>query len=638
MSSQQPEKEYLFLLSIGPVQCFIEAARKAQDLWAGSFLLSHLLETAMNQAAKESDVEIIFPQATGQTGGAAALPNHLLLRIPPGWEKNNLCSLGEKLKDCINASFKEIIAYGMNKIGSGVADLSYRHVHEALEIFWVAIPIDPTKNHGENFRQAEIALAGRKNLKLFTQTDAPEHSLKCSLCGERQALHEPGKTLFTQVRKFWQALPARMNWRFSGSEYLCTICLGKRLAPEYFRDKNHLQNTRFPSTAEVAASPYKLLLIREVGDSFARFETQVGATLGKDGRLLPAVAACRGNGEETVDAHWLYESNFSDKELGNQGMVVTDQFACLRNEVGKLHSAIKGKKRDAKLTPYYSVLVMDADRMGKKLSLVSTTDLHKELSKALAEFASAKARTIIEEQGYPGKLVYAGGDDLLAFVSVESLLPIMEELRSAFALQMDYKFRSLIDNGIESFTVSTGVCVSHYKNPLRVTLNKAREMVALAKDSAGADRNGFAVTVLTHSGNHKQAFANWETKRDGVQHPLLPALQEFSSLLRTAVLSPRFIYRFREECKGLIRKDGRVHQMGYGIDRLDMFGTEFRRLIDRAVDSRRLADRYGTKEQGDTKLAELNEALLTVLSSNLNVFNFISLLEIITFINREVTA
>ena len=54
--------KYLFLFTVGPVQSFIGQARKTQDLYAGSFLLSHLIDSAMKEIEdKVNNCKFIFP-------------------------------------------------------------------------------------------------------------------------------------------------------------------------------------------------------------------------------------------------------------------------------------------------------------------------------------------------------------------------------------------------------------------------------------------------------------------------------------------------------------------------------------------------------------------------------------------------
>lgn len=52
--------QYLVMLSIGPVQSMIAAARRSRDLWSGSWLLSELAKSCA-KSLKEQDATLIFP-------------------------------------------------------------------------------------------------------------------------------------------------------------------------------------------------------------------------------------------------------------------------------------------------------------------------------------------------------------------------------------------------------------------------------------------------------------------------------------------------------------------------------------------------------------------------------------------------
>src|SRR6266566_344232 len=54
--------QYLFLVSIGPVQDFIASARRTRDLWFGSWLLSELSKAAAQEIVNASaGNSLIFP-------------------------------------------------------------------------------------------------------------------------------------------------------------------------------------------------------------------------------------------------------------------------------------------------------------------------------------------------------------------------------------------------------------------------------------------------------------------------------------------------------------------------------------------------------------------------------------------------
>ena len=58
--------------------------------------------------------------------------------------------------------------------------------------------------------------------------------------------------------------------------------------------------------------------------------------------------------------------------------------------------------------------------------------LHLVTSKALRDFSLHVAREIVEKD-HLGKLVYAGGDDVLAFVNLRDLPEVMRKLRAYFS-------------------------------------------------------------------------------------------------------------------------------------------------------------------------------------------------------------
>ena len=51
----------LILFTITPVQKFITTARKTEDLWLGSYILSHLNATAIHQLYAKEGINIIYP-------------------------------------------------------------------------------------------------------------------------------------------------------------------------------------------------------------------------------------------------------------------------------------------------------------------------------------------------------------------------------------------------------------------------------------------------------------------------------------------------------------------------------------------------------------------------------------------------
>lgn len=91
------KRDYLLLFSIGPVQSFIAAARKTEDLWAGSYLLSFLVEKAIDKLEETvsengGDLELIYPvklKGADKAYGSmvASYPNRFLSLVSTDSEK-----------------------------------------------------------------------------------------------------------------------------------------------------------------------------------------------------------------------------------------------------------------------------------------------------------------------------------------------------------------------------------------------------------------------------------------------------------------------------------------------------------------------------------------------------------------------
>jgi len=92
--------KYLFLFTIGPVQSFISQARKTQDIYAGSFLLSHLIDSVMKELEdKVNNCELIFPHKD-----IKFKPNRFIAEI----ESDDIEKVGKGLKSFAVNMFKEI--------------------------------------------------------------------------------------------------------------------------------------------------------------------------------------------------------------------------------------------------------------------------------------------------------------------------------------------------------------------------------------------------------------------------------------------------------------------------------------------------------------------------------------------------
>lgn len=152
---------------------------------------------------------------------------------------------------------------------------------------------------------------------------------------------------------------------------------------------------------------------------------------------------------------------------------------------------------------------------------------HMLISDALNNFAIRLAPEIVERQHH-GRILYAGGDDLMAMLTVRDLLPAMAQLRAAYsgvrpdeagardaagdpteqAFHLEFKGASangFIEHGGELLrmmgeqaSASCGAVIAHYKAPLAAVLRELRKAEQRAKQEGG--RNAFSISVVKRSG------------------------------------------------------------------------------------------------------------------------------------------
>jgi CRISPR-associated protein Cmr2 len=130
-------------------------------------------------------------------------------------------------------------------------------------------------------------------------------------------------------------------------------------------------------------------------------------------------------------------------------------------------------------------------------------------------------------------LIYAGGDDVLAFLPAETAVACAQELRDAF------RHPECLG---QSASISAGIAVVHYKEDLRFALDRVRATEKAAKQVGKKHgdpktKDALALTVCRRSGEHTTVVLGWE------QAPLVTGLVNNFR----AGASDRWAYKLRTE-------------------------------------------------------------------------------------------
>jgi CRISPR-associated protein Cmr2 len=602
----------LLLFSIGPVQSFIAQARKTLDLGAGSFLLSHLIQVTTKELEKNvNDCVIIFPHPEIESK-----PN----RFIASFKSSTPEKVGQHLESFVKEELEKIAFDILEEIGiSKLADFTKKtktslekQLQSFLQIFWVALPYDKN-NYSDSYFELEQSLGAIKNVQSFVQLK--ERGRKCSLCGERNVLFYKTYKSFIRKKEAVSLNDDILHQHFD--DELCGICFTKRFLNWHFNESK-LKN--YPSTA-------KIILNNTIDNIDLKLVSQFEGLFGDE-----------------FDYQLYYEENltenyFKKRNLSLQNLKKAKQ---LQKEIKK-----QAKEKGLSFSKYYSIVMFDGDNMGKWLSDAYHNDdkklrsFHNVMSKKLGDYAESVSEIITKEAG---KVVYAGGDDVLAFVNLDFLLPVLNQLRLDFP-----NFGDIPPKTSDKSTASCGVCISHYKIPLGRTLSWARRMERQAKDEVkNKDAVGFA--YLRHSGAITKCLFKWDYQSNGLAKEqkteeslltldTLDTLDTLATFLQKDYISSTFVRHLDMELRRLMDREGKYQEKKSskdekGKEQPGLVKTELRRLISRSC-----LIKVNNKQLDKSKnevINELVEKLNILYENSFSLENFLSFLDIALLFERGI--
>ncbi len=542
----------LLLVSIGPVQDFIASARRCQDLWFGSWLLSQLsVAAAEGLAAAAGEGSLIFPAGLGprhesdsRMNGAEGAANKILLLCPADVSPKNVAAQGRASLDKRLQSFLDVEFHALPNAWNHEPvfhrEVAERQLSSLVEFSWVAVRVGPGDDAYATARlSAESWLAARKTTRDWSQPTWIHRSFapKCSLDGDRDSVL--GRGIDDAVRSGHKSIDeVRRIFGIKPKEQLSGIGLLKRLGQQ--RAENQAEKRdQFPppfhSTSHIASGPTRTRLARsisaEVWQAFLlRISARIDLTRYRIRHGATFVHASLSNSLATLDAAVVdvpralptpdeqsAPSNPYDRGLDGV-LLFPSRAQDLLDEAGSTPPTaedVEGLQADitsflgdlglATPFPYLAVLLADGDKMGdmlnRKAEGADGQDKHRLVSDALTYFTK-RALDIVER--HAGSLIYAGGDDVLALVPVHTALLASQALSQAFG---DCLKKTELFTAEEAIpTLSVGLGVGHHMERLPALLDLARAAERLAK----VERNSLAILVDKRSGGRYSYRARWD--------------------------------------------------------------------------------------------------------------------------------
>lgn len=502
----------LLILAIGPVQQFIGQARRMRDLWFGSHLLSELSRAVawsladdgwnlVFPALDQGDAELLPCDGTNrkETGQPPLAIANRILASRPDSDSADAERAAVAARAAAVARWRCLAAMARDNAGGLVAEnLAEQEEPEAvIESFlecYAAWSVYVGEGDFTRAREhAEQALAARKRLRNFSWWEG-RNTRKSSLDGQRETI------LFDRMdgekrprAEFAQARDLRLGAR----EQLDGIALVKRAGGE---------PQPFVPIARVAIEPWLDAIDHAkrtddaLNDAFAKLDRACGRMrIPRTGRGL---------------TRWLDGAFPYDAEIFLEG-----QWPALTKELGLTPS--NGDRpffrefvqplfqRPVSLPepyPYIACLRADGDHMGSILAALSTRKAQRKLSEQLAHFACA-VRDIVE--AHSGLHIYAGGDDVLAFLPLVNAIDCAEELRARFIRDL------ALTGSVKPATLSVGIGIAHCLTPLGRLLRLGSEAEKFAKrgsrlrDGDERQRNALGVIVDKRAGVPQRWRRQW---------------------------------------------------------------------------------------------------------------------------------
>lgn len=570
----------LLKFQIGPVQEFIAQARSTRDLWSGSYALSWLVTAGLN----------CLLQKGAEAGWGEAKLRHVV--VFPKLDSQPLMCLRQP------GLFKAPQPASPNV-------MNWERLTPSLtNLFLAQLPCD-AGNAGELAKTVEAAI--RAEWK--TITDECGKGLLPSKFEERFAAQAA-----SLLQISWQVTPV------AGNTFAQALALNSRQLDAVRQVREfHGWHQHFPQTGDFNQK-----------DSLTGREEQVAG--GRDwwnatfnptepGTIVPQEWRTLFRERQASDYygaitftkrvwHLAYLGPKWNLHAGHRAENRTIDFPFPSTLHIASHDPAKNEEESPDEAPdasrYFAVLTMDGDEMGKwmsgdnfkeKLQQDVTAETLREFSAKLSTFGLKCARAIVE--ACDGRLIYSGGDDVVALLPADTVIPCARFLREAFRGQVGFLtdlkplagqllaahqgkagqsniqttpgancyyvsphlmaaskgelFVPASDgNGLQLCEagqrhklelpgnvadVSTGIAIAHFKSPLQDVIREAQRAEKRAKNQLG--RSAVAISLFKRSGE----TIEWGCKWDGGGLELYRAIAD---ALEAKHLSGRFPYRAAE--------------------------------------------------------------------------------------------
>jgi len=591
----------LHIFTFSPVQGFISSSRRLSDLYHSSLLLSTITEKIIENLIKDSEVEVIYPILVEGGEGLANYPNRVVFLA-----KDCVCKeVVDKFHQVWKEVYQQILREVLDRSYIEIEQQAKLHLETYFRAYCECFTTEETKrwkeelkqNLREDFDDYAVAydwtgrkLGTKKSQKPYEPLidhytyNGGKYPDGCTLCGERAHLA-------VDWERFRKSLRKDIRHYLKEGEKLCGVCLVKRFAFFY------LGRRTFPSVHDIANAEFK--------EKLKKFE-QKHKDLAEELRsLLEQYVGV----EESRKHLWDYNAElFEIKELERIKKEDKDLELLIDDLVGKLRWIYSHQLLSPPSKNYYAIILSDGDSIGEWLGLKSrkrqeplTEKFHREFSERLSEYAK-KIRSLEKKDKFGLRIVYAGGDDVLAMADLKEFLDFAEKLNPLFKQSVR-----------ENASVSAGIVIGHQKDELSYLLREVRKAEKRAKSIK--EKSAFCITVIPRGGAPVSFRAKWE---------FLKLLKDTISYFEKDIIGDRTAYDLRHIVSKFEDKSENVQ----------VILALLKGMLKKRVNKSKLKEVLGENEQ--VFIENYLERLRSFLeASDFDIKNFANLFYVARFVAKE---
>lgn len=536
----------LLTLEIDRVADFINNSRKTQDAWLGSYLISYIMSSVAVKAESLGDIKyplvadiplfVKMKQGSWPAGctddekRVSGFPDRMMLEV----DLNQAEAIAKQLQDTANDAWKTVWSASRDRLHTAYSQLAVEaqwreQCDRYFTLHWAAVPIETTFEAAYD-RNCRLLYAVNRSRPMAVR-EQPGH--KCTLCGNLSALPIDQRGYVSLWKRLFDS--RRFGRLFAKNERLSAVFAAKRLAG--WAKVGELMEREgaaaFPSLMSVASAQFRSLLIESgtttdiqaFREKLAALHESIGLNENEWQEAgIPRHKRLAGDNREKLwlahlDGEWLYKDNYSLTRImseygveGGEGLngAVSNAKQALMDLIRNVRQAraaapeLREWSLPTSPTAYYAVLAADGDDMTK---LMAQPQRWPEVTSALSSFAQTVVPQVVHGE-HSGQLEYSGGDELIAFLPVDDVLPVLIKLRHTFPgddpnpmlTRMGLEQTSVTNlHGLGGTTMSAGVAIAHCRTSLRLAITAAQAALQRAKHKY-SNKNRIEISVLKRSG------------------------------------------------------------------------------------------------------------------------------------------